>query len=524
MNQSKELTLQERSTKRANYCLMLTVLIISIYMMFLFVGTILQGNTAVFRLLVIAGLIALPAVVCTAVYFFNPLSRKYCNIAFACFLVIYEVSCLSSKVFAYNLFMIPVLVALMMYFHLKLEICAAILNMICCILNGVYSIHVLGTNTLTETNLIFVICSIIFVIDTVICLASRVAVMHNAEELAELEAHKKKQEDMMDSIVTVGTSVNESTQSIHALIEEMTEATGCVSQAMGDITVSMESTVGSIQEQASMTGRIQDIITDTVSIADALTHISQSSGENVATGQTLVGNIVTQTEEMESENKLVKENMTALQAHTQDMLKIISIIQQISAQTNLLALNATIEAARAGEAGRGFAVVAEEIRMLSEQTKQSTENIEEIITKLNKNAGDTIASMDHVMDKISNQVSMIHDIEENFSGIRSGLTDLEQNAAAISEKTRALKETNTMLVDETNTLSSTSEEISASAEETNAMCTDNAERFKSVNNVIAELAAEAGKMNGFIEEYHRLHDADTDAATAMSRQALHTAY
>ncbi len=51
----------------------------------------------------------------------------------------------------------------------------------------------------------------------------------------------------MNSIVTVGTSVNESTQSIHALIEEMTEATGCVSQAMGDITVSMESTVASIQ-------------------------------------------------------------------------------------------------------------------------------------------------------------------------------------------------------------------------------------------------------------------------------------
>ena len=116
---------------------------------------------------------------------------------------------------------------------------------------------------------------------------------------------------------------------------------------------------------------------------------------------------------------------------------------------------------------------------------------------------------------------MIHDIEENFSGIRSGLTGLEQNAAAISEKTRILRETNTMLVDETNTLSSTSEEISASAEETNAMCTDNAERFKSVNNVIAELAAEAGKMNGFIEEYHRLHDADTDAETAISRQALH---
>ena len=56
MNDSRELTLQERSTKRANYCLMLTVLIISIYMMFLFIGTILQGNHALFRLFVIAGM------------------------------------------------------------------------------------------------------------------------------------------------------------------------------------------------------------------------------------------------------------------------------------------------------------------------------------------------------------------------------------------------------------------------------------------------------------------------------------
>ena len=67
---------------------------------------------------------------------------------------------------------------------------------------------------------------------------------------------------------------------------------------MGDITVSMESTVASIQEQASMTGRIQDIIADTVSIADALTNISQSSGKNVETGQALVSNIVSQTEEV----------------------------------------------------------------------------------------------------------------------------------------------------------------------------------------------------------------------------------
>ena len=133
MNDSRELTLQERSTKRANYCLMLTVLIISIYMMFLFIGTILQGNHALFRLFVIAGMIALPAAVSTLFYFFNPVSIRYRNVALTCFLIIYEVSCLSSKLFVYNLFMIPILVALLMYFDLKLEICAGVLNMVCCI-------------------------------------------------------------------------------------------------------------------------------------------------------------------------------------------------------------------------------------------------------------------------------------------------------------------------------------------------------------------------------------------------------
>ena len=152
MNDSRELTLQERSTKRANYCLMLTVLIISIYMMFLFIGTILQGNHALFRLFVIAGMIALPAAVSTLFYFFNPVSIRYRNVALTCFLIIYEVSCLSSKLFVYNLFMIPVLVALLMYFDLKLEICSGVLNMICCILNGLYSMCLERTHLQKETS------------------------------------------------------------------------------------------------------------------------------------------------------------------------------------------------------------------------------------------------------------------------------------------------------------------------------------------------------------------------------------
>lgn len=512
MTNTRELTLQEKSIKRANFCLTVTITIVSVYLMLLYLGQILQGILTVRHAVIIAIMIAIPPAISFLFFWKNPISTLYRRVALGAYLIVFEVACLSSVIFLYNLFLLPIMISMMMYFDLRLEIRVSILSMICTILNGIYSINVLGANSRTAQNEVIMTWCIILILNISICLATRVAKLHNEEELAELEARKIKQEKMMESIIAVGKSVNASTQSIHALIEEMTESTTCVTQAMNDVAISMEGTVGSIQEQAAMTGRIQDVITDTVSISDALESIARESGRNVKSGQKLVEDIVAQTELIEQENEMVKNNMTELHTHTKDMQKIIGIIQQISAQTNLLALNASIEAARAGDAGKGFAVVAEEIRMLSEQTKQSTESIEEIISKLNENATETISSMDHVMEEINGQVTMIHDIEENFSCIRSGLSDLKHKSIEMGEKTKLLKETNSTIVDNNNNLSSTSEEVSASAEETTAMCSDNVERFKVVNNVLTELTTEAGKMDEYINEYDRLHEDVKEAA------------
>ncbi len=87
------------------------------------------------------------------------------------------------------------------------------------------------------------------------------------------------------------------------------------------------------------------------------------------------------------------EQMDLLAQTSQEIEKILVVINSIAAQTNLLALNAAIEAARAGEQGRGFAVVADEVRNLAQKTQQSTKEIEKMVADLRHRADETVKSI-----------------------------------------------------------------------------------------------------------------------------------
>ena len=128
------------------------------------------------------------------------------------------------------------------------------------------------------------------------------------------------------------------------------------------------------------------------------------------------------------------ETVTELANHSEQITDIVNTIRGIAEQTNLLALNAAIEAARAGDQGRGFAVVADEVRQLAGRTSISTQEISEMIEKIQSLTGLAINSMGACQTQATSGVELYEQAGEVIVQIKNSLTEVVGAVSVFSER------------------------------------------------------------------------------------------
>ncbi|MEM5473628.1 PAS domain-containing methyl-accepting chemotaxis protein [Hoeflea sp. AS60] len=170
--------------------------------------------------------------------------------------------------------------------------------------------------------------------------------------------------------------------------------------------------------------------------AAALEEITTNVGEatqNAAASATLVAETRC---DVERSGEIVTEAVTAMsliEASSQQMSKIIGVIDEIAFQTNLLALNAGIEAARAGEAGRGFAVVAQEVRELAQRSASAAKDIKELINSSSEQVKFGVSLVDKAGQSLGEVVGKIQSIDLNIKAIATSVHEQSAGLREINE-------------------------------------------------------------------------------------------
>lgn len=296
-----------------------------------------------------------------------------------------------------------------------------------------------------------------------------------------------------DEIGELGRDLNSTAEAMRAVMGSIATGAETLSSAATQLSVRATQSGGNAQSQTQKTNQIaaaaQEMsasIGEISSNAASAANASQQAASGAAAGGDVMQDAANTMKRIADSTLQTAEKMSSLAQRSDEIGKVVNVIQEISEQTNLLALNAAIEAARAGEHGRGFAVVAGEVRRLAERTKTATEEIAATIRNIQDETIQTRSVMDSSRNEVQAGINETARAQETLSTIVESTRQVDAMiqliATAATEQTAASAE----ISESATHISQLSSENLQAAEETAMACKNLSELASDLEGILGQ--------------------------------------
>ena len=265
--------------------------------------------------------------------------------------------------------------------------------------------------------------------------------LSNVEEAADGNLTVRADVTIGD-VGTVADFFNSIIESLRQIVTQVKDSAFQVNQSLGHDEEAIRRLADQVLKQATDTTRTLDSVeqmTDSIEVvaysARQAAEVTQTAALNAETGETAMDMTVQSIQSLRDMVSETSKKVKRLGESSQQISRVVSLIEKIALQTNLLAINAGIEAARAGEEGQGFAVVAEEVGNLATQATAATQEIDHIVATIQLETTLVIEAMEESTAQVVEGTRLVGDAKQSLGQIIEVSRQIDQLVQSISEAT-----------------------------------------------------------------------------------------
>ncbi|XEC93736.1 methyl-accepting chemotaxis protein [Paenibacillus tarimensis] len=292
--------------------------------------------------------------------------------------------------------------------------------------------------------------------------------------------------EILSSIKQTAASVSEASSELLGITEENHRSIKIITSEVKDMNDHVDQQKTSTEECSRS---VEEISTSVLAIAENASQVAGASQEMKQLseeGHIVVQTISVQMDRINANSVSTSGAIKLLESKSEEIGNILGLIKNITEQTNLLALNASIEAARAGEHGKGFAIVADEVRKLAEQSKNSTDQIENLIAEIQAETSKAVASVTLGTDEAEKGLGLVKGTGESFNNILDASQVVSSQVIDISSATQQM--------------SASTEEVTAMMGELAGISRKTADSTHKIMDTVLSQQTSLGRISGFVSD------------------------